>query len=146
MDHLLEHIFMSRELYQSILKPVCDKYDLTGTELIILLFLDENPPYDTATDIVEKRRLTKSSISMAVRNLEEKGFVVGEYVGRNRRSIHLKLQKSARPVICDGRAAQEDFFGILADGFSEEEKERLKTYFSRVNANIEAYHKRSSQK
>ena len=138
MDHLLEHIFMSKELYQSILKPVCDKYDLTGTELIILLFLDDNPPYDTATDIVEKRRLTKSSISMAVRNLEEKGFVVGEYVGRNRRSIHLKLQKSARPVICDGRAAQ--------DGFSEEEKERLKTYFSRVNANIEAYHKRSSQK
>ena len=58
MDHLLEHIFMSRELYQSILKPVCDKYDLTGTELIILLFLDDNPPYDTATDIVEKRRLT----------------------------------------------------------------------------------------
>ena len=40
-----------------------------------------------------------------------------------------------------------EYVGILAKlELSEEEKERLKTYFSRVNANIEAYHKRSSQK
>ncbi|MDD5953306.1 MAG: helix-turn-helix domain-containing protein [Oscillospiraceae bacterium] len=143
MNHLLENVFMSRELYQTILKPVCDKYQLTNTELMILLFLANNPEYDTASAIVEKRRLTKSSISMAIRTLQDRGLVVGAFHGGNRRSIHLKVCDAADTIIEDGRKAQESFSEILVDGFSEGEKEALKQYFIRVTANIDAYNKKT---
>ena len=62
MYHLLESIFMSRELYQTIMAPVCEKYGLTATELIVLMFLANNPDCDTASDIVARRRLKKSAV------------------------------------------------------------------------------------
>lgn len=143
MYNLLENVFMSNELYQTILKPVCDKYKMTYTEMVVLLFLANNPEHDTARDIVERRRLTKSSVSVSVRSLQEKGFVLGEFTGGNHRSIHLRLCEPSKEIIKEGKIAQESFLTILTNGFSEEEKGRLKNYFKRVTANIDDYNRKA---
>lgn len=43
-----------KKIYDQSLEPVCKKYQLTRMELDILLFLANNPGYDTAKDIIER--------------------------------------------------------------------------------------------
>lgn len=144
MNKLLENIFMSRELYQTILNPVCSKYGITHTEATVLLFLANNPHFDTARDIVERRRLTKSAVSAATRNLQDRGLIKGKFANGNHRSIHLTLCDSAKEIVEEGNRAQNDFFSVLTEGFTEKEKSEFKRYFERVTENISAYNRNCS--
>lgn len=140
MYNFVENIFLGKELYQTILAPVCDKYDMTHTEMVILLFLASNPHLNTATDIVKGRRMTKSSVSMSLRSLQERGMVAGEFEGGNHRSIHLNICEDARKILEEAKAAQETYFSILSDGFSKEEIDNFRSYFERVTNNIKSYY------
>ena len=53
-------------LYHKLQSPVLARYQMTQIELDVLLFLANHPGLDTAKDIVEIRRLTKSHVSAAV--------------------------------------------------------------------------------
>jgi len=141
MYNLLENIFVSKELYLTILAPVCEKYELSQTDLMIILCLANNPQLDTATDIIKLRKLTKSAVSMSVRTLQDKGLITGEHLNGNHRSIHLRVCDSALPIIEEGRAAQEKYFAILLSDFTDEDKQHFKSYFERITANIHSYNK-----
>lgn len=142
---MVENIFLTKELYQSLLTPVCIRHKLTHTEMLVLLFLANNPDYDTASDIVARRRLTKSAVSMAVKNLYARGFITGEYADDDHRLVHLKVCGTAEKIVEDGRVAQGVFYSILMKDFSEEELETLGGYFSRVAENITEYHKKERE-
>ena len=141
MQKLVENVFLTRELYQTILAPVCSKHNITQTEAMVLLFLANYLKHDTATDIVEKLRLTKSAVSTAARDLQERGFIKGKFVNGNHRSIHLELCKAAEDIVKDGNEAQKAFYSVVVNGFEEEELEKLKSFFKRVAENISAYHR-----
>ena len=53
--------------YSQCVKPVCEKYGLTRMEFDILMFLSNNPEYNTASDIVRIRLLTKSHVSISLK-------------------------------------------------------------------------------
>jgi len=140
MYNFVENIFLGKELYQTILAPVCDKYDMTHTEMVILLFLASNPHLNTATDIVKGRRMTKSSVSMSLRSLQERGMVSGEFEDGNHRSIHLNICEDASRILEEANEAQDTYFSILSDGFSKEEIDIFRSYFERVTNNIKSYY------
>lgn len=144
MNNILEDIFLSKELYQTVLNPVCCQYDMTHTEMIVLLFLANNPKLNTATDIVKGRGLTKSSISMAVKTLQDRGLIFGEFTDGNHRSIHLHISDSAKQIVRDGQIAQNKFISVLTEGFSENETANFKHYFDRVSANIKSYYNKNT--
>ena len=77
---------------------------------------------------------------MAVRSLHEKGLVSGEFIDGNHRSIHLNVCDKAKTILEESQAAQNAFFNILFEGFSDSEKENLKNYLERVSTNIKTYH------
>ena len=54
------------KLYSALFSPLLERCGLTQLEADILMFLANNPEYDTARDIVEKRRLAKSHVSVGV--------------------------------------------------------------------------------
>jgi len=141
MYNILENVFLSKELYQSILSPICAKHKITQAEMVILLFIAANPNLNTATDVVKARRLTKSSVSMAVRSLQEKGYLTGEFIGGNHRSVYLKICDKANDIVKEGQEAQNKFLSILTEGFTENEIVLLKESYERMSANIKAYHK-----
>ncbi len=89
-----EHQNALKTLYARCIEEVCTAYKLTRMELDILLFLANNPCYDTATDIIEIRYLAKSQVSSSIRLLEEKGFLRKEYAGHNRKTAHLMRRGS----------------------------------------------------
>ena len=64
-----------RALYTQCTKPVCNRFGLTQMEYDIMMFLHNNPQYDTAADIVKTRMLTKSHVSAALKALEDKRYI-----------------------------------------------------------------------
>ena len=90
---LWDGLSLFKKIYDQSLEPVCKKYQLTRMELDILLFLANNPGYDTAKDIIERRRLTKSHVSMSLKDFREAGSgAKGIYPG-NQKTAHLKLSR-----------------------------------------------------
>jgi len=139
MYNILENIFLSKELYQSILAPICTKHKITQVEMAVLLFISSNPALNTATDVVKARRITKSAVSMAVRSLQEKGYLYGEFIGGNHRSVYLTVCDKAAEIVKEGLDAQSAFLSILTEGLTENEKLALRNLQSRMLENIKAY-------
>ena len=123
----------SRDFYTGLIDPVCKKYGLTQMEFNILLFLANNPEFDTAAQITKKRAFTKSHVSMSV--------LTGEYYGTDRRTIHLKLTDAAAPMVSDGKNVQKRAAEIICRGFTPEEHRMLFELMNRINSNISDYRK-----
>ena len=125
MIPVFEHIFMGQSLYEKSVMPVCKTYGLTYMEFTVLMFLQNNPKYDTAAQLGKIRRLSKSHVSVSVKGLQEKGLVNGVYYPGNQKTLHLQLTKKAEPVVEAGLAAQKEFGASLVRGFTPEEVAQL---------------------
>lgn len=137
--NLWEHQNAIKTLYAKCVGAVCEKYQISRMELDILLFLANNPRYDTATDIVEIRYLSKSQVSGAIKLLEEREWIDKVYTSDNRKTAHLRICKGAAAVIADGREAQKKFFDVVMRGFTQEEIGRMRGYTGRIWENIDSY-------
>lgn len=126
-------------IYEQCINDACGRHGLIQTEMDILLFLYNNPDYDTATDIVRHRHLSKSHVSKSVQSLKERGFLTTFYQGGNRRTVHLKLCAAADAAIADGLLAQNRFVSVLLADFSEEEKSQFLKYLCRISGNLQAH-------
>lgn len=126
------------KLYNSLFSSLLEQYQLTQLEIDILLFLANNPPYDTARDIVEKRHLAKSHVSAGVDSLAGRGLLERLRLEGNRKTIHLRLTRKAEPIIEAGRAVQADYGRLLFSGFSVQELEQLSQFMERVGRNVDA--------
>ncbi len=133
-NHILGNI-----IYEECINAVCLQNDLIKTEMDILLFLHNNPDFDTATDIVKHRHLSKSHVSKSIQSLKERGYLTTFYQGRNRRTIHLKLCRAADAAIAAGFEAQNRFVSVLLEGFTEEEKAQFQKYLCRITANMQSH-------
>ena len=112
---------MAKKSYNMILAPICSKWEITRNELDVLLFLQNNPQYDRATDIVTYRGIAKSHVSMSVANLESRGFLVRRYDETDRRTAHLVLTEQGYDIAGEARKYQTQFFSALYQGITEEE-------------------------
>lgn len=139
MESIIDSLYLNKELYTALFTPVCNKYKITMTEMLVLLFLSKNTNYDTASDIVNKLKITKSHISASVRDLEERGYVHGNHTECNHRTIHLHVCDSANDLIRDGKHAQKEFLSVITAGFSAEEIKTFADYIKRMNENANSY-------
>ena len=129
----------AKALYSSCMEPICRKYEITRTGLDILLFLANNPVYNTAADIIEIRRLAKSHVSTSIKALEELGYLKKSVVPGNRRSICLSVCEKAAGLISDGQRAQEKFMSVMFAGIDEKDLQTLQTCFAHMQLNIKKY-------
>ena len=136
MESLFRHYAANESLYTATVSPVCEKYGLTYMEFTVLMFLANNPQFDTASDIVRYRHLTKSHVSMSVHSLQDKGLLKGEHHEPNRRTVHLTVLEAAKPIVSDGRSAQKNYGNILFAGFTDAEYELFVSYMKRIDSNI----------
>ena len=139
MDSMIENIYVSRELYSLLFAPVCVKYGVTLTEILVLLSLSNGGGGDTAKDIVRRLGIAKSHVSVSVRDLEERGYVKGGCEGNDRRLIHLHVCERAADVIAESRAVQQQIHAIMEEGLSPEERETLVRLIGHITDNANAY-------
>ena len=123
--------------YETITREVCAKYQLTQMEYDILMFLDANPQYATAADIVRVRKSAKSHVSTSLKRLEEKGYIERKADKKNKKIITIHVLDAAKPLIQDGRKAQMHFMHMLSKGISHEEMMMFKDCFEKLCRNAE---------
>lgn len=121
--------------YVQEMTEVLDKWQLTCMEVDVVLFLGNNPGYDTASDMVQLCQLTKSHVSKAVDRLTELGYITQERDQQNRRKVHLLLTEAAQPLLKAGQAAQKRFVDALTRGLSKEEKDIAKRVLEKMIEN-----------
>lgn len=121
-----DSISLAKRLYERALEPILKKYKLTRMELDILLFLANNQPYDTATDIIQRRGLTKSHVSSSVKDLVERKYLEKSYTEGNSKLAHLKIMPLAETIIAEGQRAQRQFFNTVLNGLTKDEIAAMK--------------------
>lgn len=139
LEQLWNYKSSCEKAYTKSIEPVCEAFHLTRTELDILLFLANNCMFDTATDIVEKRGISKSHVSESVKSLEEKGYLIRSFRDNNRRTIHLTLCRKADEIVSMGRQGQKIFAETMMHGFSQDELQKMREFMDRMAQNIEEY-------
>lgn len=127
----------SQKVYSKLLEPVCRKWDLTRSEVDVLLFLYNNPQYDRAADIVVHRGMAKSHVSMSVASLADRGLLERLESPEDRRAVRLQLSGEGKAVAADAQKAQRQFFDLLYLDISEEELVIWEKINQKVCKNIE---------
>lgn len=120
------------KLHESMLKEVCEQYQLSLIEANVISFLYNNPEKDTAADIVELRMLSKGNVSQAVESLIQKSLLQRRTDTQDRRKIHLSLLPEAKPITEAMEAVREAFQSEIFYGLSQEEQE----VFEKINDRI----------
>ena len=120
----------------AIMRFLYTLYSSSAAETDIIMFLANNPGYDTAADISKVRRILKSQVSVSVKSLCEKGLMTGTYKDGNKKSVHLSLTAKAKPVVAYGKKEQSDFAAVLFDGFTDEEIAAFERYHIKILDNI----------
>lgn len=115
---------------------VCAKHGITRLEADILLFLANNPDYDTAKDIVAVRMIAKSHVSASVETLLTKGLIACAPDAQDKRRIRLRTLPAAAPIIADAQAMQRAFFERLFRGLSEAECAELRRLLLHISKNV----------
>ncbi len=131
-----EHKTITR-YYEMKVSGVCEKYQLRQLEYDILMFIYNNPKYNTAADIVRIRKSTKSHVSTSLKVLEDRGFIERRVDKDNKKHVTIHLLQMANEVIEDGIWAQKEFAQDMFEGLSEEEIRVFMNVFQKVYENAE---------
>lgn len=85
--------------YAALCKPLCQKLHLPQTAFDILMFLANNPGYQTASDVVEVRKLKANLVSVNVDRLVQEGYLVREADPGDRRRTLLRCTEKPAPSL-----------------------------------------------
>lgn len=127
---------LTKKIYDRTMEPLCSQYHISRMELDILLFLANNPGYDTARDIVEQKRFTKSHVSTCLHLLEDKGYLERALHSGNNKTVHLKLLPASSQIVTAGQEAQRQIFVRIFGSLSQEEVAVLERISKKINAAI----------
>lgn len=131
-----EHKTITR-YYEMKVSGVCEKYQLRQLEYDILMFIYNNPAYNTAADIVRIRNSTKPHVSTSLKVLEDRGFIERRVDKDNKKHVTIHLLQLANEVIEDGIWVKKEFAQDMFEGLSEEEIKVFMSVFQKVYDNAE---------
>ena len=112
--------------------PILERTGITMREVHVLLFLANNPEYDTACDITVLRGISKSQVSQAVDLLSAEGFLLRTPDAEDRRVVHLSISPEGWPLAKECQKIQEFCGEQLVRGMSEDEVTTLRALFERI--------------
>lgn len=119
------------QAYIACCRPVCQEMKLPQTAFDILMFLANNPEYNTARDIVKIRGIKANLVSINVDKLVNEGYIERKSVPGDRRKTCLTCTEKAMPLIKQGRTIQALFFQEL---FKTIDPETLKIFQQVIHA------------
>ncbi len=112
--------------------PLLERTGLTMREVHVLLFLANNPDYDTARDVSLYRGMSKSQVSQAVELLCAGGLLQRTPDGADRRMVHLSITREGRPLARECQELQERCGARLLDGLAPEQVRQLRELLETV--------------
>ena len=125
------------EVYNDACKPLCKELKLPQTAFDILMFLANNPQYQTARDIVKVRNIKANLVSINVDKLVKEGYLRREAIEGDRRKTKLICTTKAQPVIKEGQKLQQEFVDKLFKNTTKEDKEVLIHVMQTMDKNLD---------
>ena len=122
--------------YTAVCKPLCQTLKLPQTAFDILLFLANNPAYQTAADIVEVRKIKANLVSVNVDKLVRDSYLTREPIPGDRRKTRLLCTEKAQPVIMQGRQLQSAFLQRLFAHTDQQMQDAFLKTISIMNKNL----------
>ena len=111
--------------------------DVTGMQRWILIYLKKQGEKEIyQKDIEQEFRVSRATASNMLQLMERKGLINRETASCDARRKKLMLTPEARKLL---DRAEQDIYEMEAriqDGFSEEEKKKLREYLDRIMKNI----------
>ena len=138
VGHLLQYASRMKRLYRQQFQPLSAELELSQLEIDILLFLYNNPAYNTARDITAMRGFAKSNVSTAVESLRHRGWLTVEPDPESRRIQRLRLAKARAAQLRMLADCQEQCFAVMLAGFTAGEIDAQRLFWQRVDANVKA--------
>ena len=115
----IEYAYKILQVYGALCKPLCQEIKMPQTAFDILMFLANNPEYNTARDIVEVRKIKANLVSINVDKLVQEGFLERQPMENDRRKTKLICTENAQPIIDMGHKLQENFIEKLFENIDE---------------------------
>lgn len=125
-----------RTFYHQSFQPLAEKFSLQMLDIDLLLFLYNNPAYNTARDAVALRGLSKSNVSTSLEKLRRRGLVIIRPDADSRRLLRIFLMPEGNSIASELRACQEACLAQITAGFTPEECEQLQQFLDRMHTNI----------
>ena len=124
------------KVYRKLCALEVAEYCFTPNEIVVLMFLANNPGYDTAKDICTMRHLKPGIVSFHVENLVQEGYLERQNVPGDRRKCRLVCTEKAASIIEKGRALQAKFMRQMTKGLEKEQIDTLVTCLETFEKNL----------
>lgn len=124
------------DAYAGIMRPLSAELNMAQTAVDILMFLANNPGYDTAKDICTMRHLKPGIVSFHVEKLVQEGYLERQNVPGDRRKCRLVCTEKAASIIEKGRALQAKFMRQMTKGLEKEQIDTLVTCLETFEKNL----------
>ena len=125
------------DAYHAVMQPLCTEAKLPPAALDIILYLANNPSYNTAKDICRHKGLKPSIVSFHVDRLVTDGYLERREVPGDRRKPALVCTAKAAPLIARGRELQHAFAVELGRGLAPEDLEHFRRCVAVFDRNID---------
>ena len=120
------------KFYACQFTPLLERTGLAMREVHVLLFLANNPGYDTARDVTLYRGMSKSQVSQAVELLCAEGLLRRTPDEADRRMVHLSITQAGRPLARECQQIQERCGARLLDGLTPQQVTQLRELLETV--------------
>lgn len=128
--------WLFHQLYTRKIGESASRYGISKTEADILLFLCNNPGFDTARDIVHIRGIAKSYASRSIEILARKHYLTTFADPKDRRITHLRLTEESGTALADLKKTQEEIFTLITQNIPEKRKKEVNLAFCQITENI----------
>lgn len=125
------------DAYGRAMFPLCEETGLPMPAIDMLLFLANNPEYDTAKDICKLRGFKPAIVSFHVDKMVEEGYLERKTDEHDRRKFCLAYTDKATDIIERGREIQLLFAKKMLDGISDGDAKTMKRCFDTFSKNLE---------
>jgi len=129
---LLQFSQQARKFYTRQFAALLARTGLSMREVDVLLFLANNPGYDTARDVTEFRGLSKSQVSQAVDLLAAENLLRRQPDQADRRIIHLAITSQGEPLARECRRIQAQCVQQLLAVLTPEEERQFHSLLNAV--------------
>lgn len=129
---LLQFFQQFGKFYTYQFSPLLARTGLSMREIHVLLFLANNPSYDTARDVTEFRGISKSQVSQAVELLAAERILRRTPDAADRRIVHLSITEQGLPLARECQAVQSACEKRLLAGLSPSEEAQFHTILQTI--------------
>ena len=136
-NHILFYASRFKTYYGMMFRESGKKFHLSQLEMDIMLFLKNNPRFNTARDLCAKRGIAKSNASTGIRSLEEKKILKITVDEESRKVHRLMLTDSGEEIVSKLQDIQKQCFETMLKGFSKTEIDQMKSFLDRFDNNID---------